>query len=101
MCVDESPRHNPHRRRHDVGPVEVVGLEPAGMPVLIHPHFWRRRRVVLPGRDPFELPTTSANAIVRSIQVERTQAASIRDKSIPATGLTPPHLETYEVTMNA
>ena len=28
MCVDESPRHNPHRRRHDVGPVEVVGLEP-------------------------------------------------------------------------
>src|SRR6266436_1275106 len=32
---------------------------------------------------------------------ERTQAASIRDQGIPATGLTPPHLETYEVTMNA
>jgi hypothetical protein len=28
MCVDESARHNPHRLRHDVGPVEVVGLEP-------------------------------------------------------------------------
>ena len=184
MCVDEPPRHNPHRRRHDVGPVEVVGLEPVehghgdhgdgqlagsvharpgagppggpdrmrparpcsvmtdrevpdaliaehglsmlvtiakagrehrvlfdtgaspngvvenmrrldidpssieaivcshghfdhtagldgllrvlgpvGMPVLIHPHFWRRRRVVLPGRDPVELPTTSATAL--------------------------------------
>jgi 7,8-dihydropterin-6-yl-methyl-4-(beta-D-ribofuranosyl)aminobenzene 5'-phosphate synthase len=29
------------------------------MPVLIHPHFWRRRRIVLPGREPIELPTTS------------------------------------------
>ena len=28
MCVDESPRHNPHRLLHDVGPVEVLGLEP-------------------------------------------------------------------------
>ena len=42
-----------------------------------------------------------SGAIVCSLQVERTQAASIRDQGIPATGLTPPHLETYEVTMNA
>jgi 7,8-dihydropterin-6-yl-methyl-4-(beta-D-ribofuranosyl)aminobenzene 5'-phosphate synthase len=31
MCVDESARHNPHRLLHDVGPVEVVDLEPADM----------------------------------------------------------------------
>jgi hypothetical protein len=43
------------------GLLRVLGL--AGMPVLIHPHFWRRRRVVLPGREPVELPTTNANAL--------------------------------------
>lgn len=43
------------------GLLRVLG--PAGMPVLIHPHFWRRRRAVLPGREPFEPPTTSATAL--------------------------------------
>src|SRR5258708_34179957 len=28
MCVDESPQHNPHRVLHDVGPIEVLDLEP-------------------------------------------------------------------------
>jgi 7,8-dihydropterin-6-yl-methyl-4-(beta-D-ribofuranosyl)aminobenzene 5'-phosphate synthase len=32
-------------------------------PVLIHPHFWRRRRAVFPGREPQELPTTSRRAL--------------------------------------
>ena len=212
MCVDESPRHNPHRRRHDVGPVEVVGLEPvdtvtvttvmdnsldlfmpdqgparrvgpdrmrparpcsvmtdrevpdaliaehglsmlvtiakagqehrvlfdtgaspggvvenmrrldidpssieaivcshghfdhtagldgllrvlgpAGMPVLIHPHFWRRRRVVLPGRDPFELPATSANALREAgfDIVENQQPSFLLDRSVLITGEVP------------
>jgi 7,8-dihydropterin-6-yl-methyl-4-(beta-D-ribofuranosyl)aminobenzene 5'-phosphate synthase len=31
---------------------------PVGWPVLIHPHFWRRRRAVCPGRE-LELPTAS------------------------------------------
>jgi 7,8-dihydropterin-6-yl-methyl-4-(beta-D-ribofuranosyl)aminobenzene 5'-phosphate synthase len=35
----------------------------ANLPVLIHPHFWRRRRVLLPGREPQELPTTSRGAL--------------------------------------
>ena len=43
------------------GLLRVLG--PTGMPVLIHPHFWRRRRAVFPGREPFELPTTSATAL--------------------------------------
>jgi 7,8-dihydropterin-6-yl-methyl-4-(beta-D-ribofuranosyl)aminobenzene 5'-phosphate synthase len=33
------------------------------LPVLIHPHFWHRRRVALPGRDPMEIPTTSRGAL--------------------------------------
>jgi 7,8-dihydropterin-6-yl-methyl-4-(beta-D-ribofuranosyl)aminobenzene 5'-phosphate synthase len=33
------------------------------LPVLIHPHFWRRRRMALPGRDPVEVPTTSRSAL--------------------------------------
>jgi 7,8-dihydropterin-6-yl-methyl-4-(beta-D-ribofuranosyl)aminobenzene 5'-phosphate synthase len=38
-------------------------LGPANMPVLIHPDFWRRRRVLLPGREPREVPTTSRRAL--------------------------------------
>ncbi len=43
------------------GLIRAIGRP--NMPVLIHPHFWRRRRVVLPGRDPIELPSTSKHAL--------------------------------------
>ena len=33
------------------------------LPVLIHPHFWRRRRVSIVGREPLEIPTTSRRAL--------------------------------------
>jgi 7,8-dihydropterin-6-yl-methyl-4-(beta-D-ribofuranosyl)aminobenzene 5'-phosphate synthase len=33
------------------------------LPVLIHPHFWRRRRMLIPGREPREVPTTSRQAL--------------------------------------
>ncbi len=33
------------------------------LPVLIHPHFWRRRRMLLPGREPLLVPTTSRAAL--------------------------------------
>lgn len=33
------------------------------LPVLIHPEFWNRRRLAFPGREPFELPTTSKGAL--------------------------------------
>ena len=39
------------------GLIRAVGR--VNLPVLIHPHFWRQRRVQLPGREPRELPTTS------------------------------------------
>ena len=31
----------------------------ANMPVLIHPEFWHRRRLLLAGREPQEIPSTS------------------------------------------
>src|SRR5262249_60963231 len=43
------------------GLIRVLGR--VNMPVLIHPHFWRRRRIMLPGRDPLEIPTTSRRAL--------------------------------------
>jgi 7,8-dihydropterin-6-yl-methyl-4-(beta-D-ribofuranosyl)aminobenzene 5'-phosphate synthase len=33
------------------------------MPVLIHPHFWRQRRVAIPGREPVEIPTVSRRGL--------------------------------------
>ena len=33
------------------------------LPVLIHPDFWNRRRITLPGRPPNEIPTTSRQAL--------------------------------------
>jgi 7,8-dihydropterin-6-yl-methyl-4-(beta-D-ribofuranosyl)aminobenzene 5'-phosphate synthase len=46
------------------GLIRAVGQ--TNMPVLIHPHFWRRRRIVLPGRDPIEIPTTSKRALAEA-----------------------------------
>jgi 7,8-dihydropterin-6-yl-methyl-4-(beta-D-ribofuranosyl)aminobenzene 5'-phosphate synthase len=41
----------------------VRRLGRANVPVLIHPEFWSRRRLALPGREPVELPTTSKTAL--------------------------------------
>jgi 7,8-dihydropterin-6-yl-methyl-4-(beta-D-ribofuranosyl)aminobenzene 5'-phosphate synthase len=41
----------------------VRRLGRANVPVLIHPEFWSRRRLALPGREPVELPTTSRPAL--------------------------------------
>ena len=46
------------------GLIRAVGR--MNMPVLLHPHFWRRRRLVLPGREPRELPTTSRRALTEA-----------------------------------
>jgi 7,8-dihydropterin-6-yl-methyl-4-(beta-D-ribofuranosyl)aminobenzene 5'-phosphate synthase len=71
------------------GLLRVLG--PTGMPVLIHPHFWRRRRVVLPGREPFELPTTSATALREAgfDIVENRQPSFLLDRSVLITGEVP------------
>jgi 7,8-dihydropterin-6-yl-methyl-4-(beta-D-ribofuranosyl)aminobenzene 5'-phosphate synthase len=52
--------HSDHTAGLD-GFIRAVGR--ASLPVIIHPEFWNRRRLVIPGRDPIELPTTSRRAL--------------------------------------
>lgn len=58
------------------------------LPVLIHPHFWRRRRVLLPGREPQEIPTTSRRALEDAgfDVIEDRQPSFLFDRSILVTG---------------
>ena len=68
------------------GLIRSVGR--ANMPVLIHPHFWRRRRIVLPGRDPIELPTTSRRALAEAgfDIIEEQQPSFLFGRSVLITG---------------
>jgi len=43
------------------GFIRSVGLP--NLPVLIHPEFWTKRRLNIPGRSPIELPSTSRRAL--------------------------------------
>ena len=52
--------HSDHTTGLD-GFIRAVGR--SSLPVLIHPEFWNRRRLMIPGRDPVELPTTSRRAL--------------------------------------
>jgi len=71
------------------GLVRTLGR--TSMPVLIHPHFWRRRRVVLPGRDPLELPTTSRRALEQAgfDVIEEQQPSFLFEHSVLVTGEVP------------
>jgi 7,8-dihydropterin-6-yl-methyl-4-(beta-D-ribofuranosyl)aminobenzene 5'-phosphate synthase len=71
------------------GLIRAVGR--ANMPVLIHPHFWRRRRVVLPGRDPIEMPTTSKRALIEAgfEVIEERQPSFLFAGSVLVTGEVP------------
>lgn len=60
----------------------------AHVPVLIHPEFWSRRRIALPGRDPIELPSTSKPALEGAgfEIVEQRQPSFLLDGSLLVTG---------------
>jgi 7,8-dihydropterin-6-yl-methyl-4-(beta-D-ribofuranosyl)aminobenzene 5'-phosphate synthase len=60
----------------------------ANLPVLIHPEFWTRRRIALPGRDPWELPTTSRGALegIGFQIIERPQPSFLLAESVLITG---------------
>jgi 7,8-dihydropterin-6-yl-methyl-4-(beta-D-ribofuranosyl)aminobenzene 5'-phosphate synthase len=66
-------------------------LGTVNMPVLIHPHFWRRRRVAIPGRDPVEIPTTSQRALVDAgfEVVEERRPSFLFERSVLVTGEVP------------
>ncbi len=63
-------------------------LRPVNMPVLIHPHFWRRRRLQLPGRELRELPTTSRRALTDAgfDIIEERQPSFLFGRSVLITG---------------
>jgi 7,8-dihydropterin-6-yl-methyl-4-(beta-D-ribofuranosyl)aminobenzene 5'-phosphate synthase len=71
------------------GLIRVLGR--ANLPVLLHPHFWRRRRVVLPGREPMEIPTTSRRALAEAgfDIIEEQQPSFLFDRSVLVTGEVP------------
>jgi 7,8-dihydropterin-6-yl-methyl-4-(beta-D-ribofuranosyl)aminobenzene 5'-phosphate synthase len=71
------------------GLIRVVGR--ANLPVLIHPHFWRRRRLALPGREPMEIPTTSRRALAEAgfDVIEEQQPSFLFDRSVLITGEVP------------
>ncbi len=66
-------------------------LGPTNLPVLIHPHFWRRRRVILPGRDPLEIPTTSRRALEQAgfEVIDAQQPSFLFERSVLITGEVP------------
>lgn len=65
----------------------VRRLGRANVPVLIHPEFWNRRRVAIPGA-PIELPSTSKAALEGAgfEIVERRQPSFLLDGSLLVTG---------------
>jgi len=71
------------------GLIRAVGR--ANMPVLIHPHFWRRRRVVLPGIEPQEVPSVSRRALEEAGfgVLEAAQPSFLLDGSVLVTGEVP------------
>jgi 7,8-dihydropterin-6-yl-methyl-4-(beta-D-ribofuranosyl)aminobenzene 5'-phosphate synthase len=68
------------------GLIRAVGR--ANMPVLIHPHFWRRRRVRLPGLEPQEIPAVSKPALEDAgfEVIEEAQPSFLLDGSLLVTG---------------
>lgn len=58
------------------------------LPVMIHPDFWNHRRFVIPGRDPFEIPTTSKSALqgVGFEVIEERQPSFLLDNALLVTG---------------
>ena len=69
----------------------VRALGRVNMPVLIHPHFWRRRRVIIPGIDPLEIPTTSRRGLLDAgfEVIEARQPSFLFEDSVLITGEVP------------
>ena len=74
---------------HTTGMHGLIGaLGRPNVPVLLHPEFWSRRRVALPGREPIELPSTSRSALEGAGfgVVEQQQPSFLLDGSLLVTG---------------
>jgi 7,8-dihydropterin-6-yl-methyl-4-(beta-D-ribofuranosyl)aminobenzene 5'-phosphate synthase len=74
---------------HTTGLSGLIGqLGRANLPVLIHPEFWARRRLAIPGGEPFELPATSRSALEDAgfDVIEQRQPSFLYDRSVLITG---------------
>lgn len=69
------------------GFIKAIGGS-ANLPVVLHPEFWSRRRIVVPGRDPIELPSTSKQSLLGAgFQIaEEKQPSFLLERSILITG---------------
>ena len=68
------------------GLLDLLGS--AHMPIVIHPQFWSRRRIAIPGREPLEFPSTSRRALEAggfSI-IENRQPSFLFQRSVLVTG---------------
>ncbi len=68
------------------GLVRVLGR--ADMPLFVHPDFWIRRRIAIPGRDPYEMPSTSKPALLEAgfEIIEERQPSLVLDGALLITG---------------
>ena len=59
-----------------------------GLPMVLHPGAWTRRRLAVPGREPFEMPTLSRRAIEAEgfALVERRVPSLLLDGAVLITG---------------
>lgn len=69
------------------GFIKAIGGR-ANLPVLLHPEFWSRRRIAVPGRDPIEIPSTSKQALLGAgfDIAEEKQPSFLLDRSLLITG---------------
>jgi 7,8-dihydropterin-6-yl-methyl-4-(beta-D-ribofuranosyl)aminobenzene 5'-phosphate synthase len=58
------------------------------VPIVVHPQFWSRRRIVIPGREPFEMPSTSKAALLGAgfEIIEEERPSFLLDGSLLITG---------------
>jgi 7,8-dihydropterin-6-yl-methyl-4-(beta-D-ribofuranosyl)aminobenzene 5'-phosphate synthase len=79
-----------HGHFDHVGGMEGLARElgPAGLPVVIHPEGWSRRRIALPGREPVEIAAPSRSGLEGAgfEVVEQREPSFLLDRSLLVTG---------------
>ncbi len=73
---------------HTMGLNGLVGRLQPLPPLVVHPDFWLRRRVAVPGHEPYELPTTSEEKVRGAgfEVVERREPSLLLDGCLLVTG---------------
>ena len=77
-----------HGHFDHAGGLEGLARGRAGLPLVLHPLVWSRRRTALPGRRPWDLPTLSRRSVeAEGFEViERRQPSALLDGSLLVTG---------------